>query len=234
MTSVTRPRLLLVEDDHVTTDYLQQGLEKSGVDVVSVANGNDGSHYALSQPWDVIILDRMLPGLDGLTILMRMRAQGIMTPVLFLTTMDGVPSRVAGLRHGADDYMVKPFALPELVARVQVLLRRSSSFRNTAILNIDGVELNLLTLAVTRNGEKIFLQPQEFKLLEYFMRNAGTILSRQMLLKDVWHMDFPVRTNIVETHVCRLREKLGQDAPPLIHTIRGSGYVMSANLNDIV
>lgn len=214
MTSVTRPRLLLVEDDHVTTDYLQQGLEKCGVDVASVANGNDGSHYALSQPWDVIILDRMLPGLDGLTILMRMRAQGIMTPVLFLTTMDGVPSRVAGLRHGADDYMVKPFALPELVARVQVLLRRSSSFRNTAILNVDDVELNLLTLAVTRNGEKILLQPQEFKLLEYFMRNAGTILSRQMLLKDVWHMDFPVRTNIVETHVCRLREKLGQDAPP--------------------
>ncbi|MCP1228812.1 response regulator transcription factor [Acetobacter fabarum] len=234
MTSVTRPRLLLVEDDHVTTDYLQQGLEKSGVDVVSVANGNEGSHYALSQPWDVIILDRMLPGLDGLTILIRMRAQGIMTPVLFLTTMDGVPSRVAGLRHGADDYMVKPFALPELVARVQVLLRRSTSFRNTAVLNVDGVELNLLTLAVTRNGEKIFLQPQEFKLLEYFMRNAGTILSRQMLLKDVWHMDFPVRTNIVETHVCRLREKLGHDAPPLIHTIRGSGYVMSANLSDIV
>lgn len=185
MTSVTRPRLLLVEDDPVTTDYLQQGLEKGEVDVVSVTNGNDGSHYVFSLPWDVIILDRMLPGLDGLSILMRMRAQGIMTPVLFLTTMDDVPSRVAGLRHGADDYMVKPFALPELVARVQVLLRRASSFPNTAILNVDDVELNLLTLVVTRNGEKILLQPQEFKLLEYFMRNVGTVLSRQMLLKDV-------------------------------------------------
>lgn len=233
MTSVIRPRLLLVEDDHATTEYLRQGLEQCGIDVVSVTNGNDGSHYVLSQAWDIIILDRMLPGLDGLTVLMRMRSHSITTPVLFLTTMDGVPSRVAGLRHGADDYMVKPFALPELVARVQVLLRRSSSFRPTAIMNVGDVEINLLTLTVTRNGEKILLQPQEFKLLEYFMRNSGTVLSRQMLLKDVWHMDFPVRTNIVETHVCRLREKLGQDAPPLIHTVRGSGYVMSVNLNDM-
>ncbi|MBV1835048.1 response regulator transcription factor [Novacetimonas pomaceti] len=228
MTLVIRPRLLLVEDDHATTDYVRQGLEESGIDVVCVANGTDGSQHALSEPWDIVILDRMLPGLDGLTILMRMRSYAIMTPVLFLTTMDGVPSRVAGLRHGADDYMIKPFALRELVARVQVLLRRSSSFQHTTIMNVADVELNLLTLAVTRNGEKVLLQPQELKLLEYFMRNAGTVLSRQMLLKDVWHMDFPVRTNIVETHICRLREKLGQDGQPLIHTVRGSGYVMSA------
>ncbi|GBQ63925.1 response regulator transcription factor [Komagataeibacter swingsii] len=228
MTLVARPRLLLVEDDRATTEYLRQGLEESGIDVVSVANGNDGSQYALSQPWDVIILDRMLPGLDGLTVLMRLRAHAITTPVLFLTTMDGVPSRVAGLRHGADDYMIKPFALRELVARVQVLLRRSSSFQHATVMNVADVELNLLTLAVTRNGEKILLQPQELKLLEYFMRNAGTVLSRKMLLKDVWHMDFPVRTNLVETHVCRLREKLGQDGQSLIRTVRGSGYVMGA------
>ena len=233
MTLGTRPRLLLVEDDRVTTDYLRQGLEKCGIDVVSVANGTDGLQYVLSQQWDIIILDRMLPGLDGLTILRHMRSHVITTPVMFLTTMDGVPNRVAGLRHGADDYMVKPFALPELVARVQVLLRCSSSFQQTTILNVADVELNLLTLAVTRNGEKILLQPQELKLLEYFMRNSGTVLSRQMLLKDVWHMDFPVRTNIVETHICRLREKLGQDSQPLIHTIRGSGYVMSVNPGDI-
>lgn len=228
MTPVIRPRLLLVEDDPATTDYLRQGMEESGIDVVCVANGDDGSLHALSQPWDIIILDRMLPGLDGLTILKRMRSHAIMTPVMFLTTMDGVPSRVAGLRHGADDYMVKPFALRELVARVQVLLRRSSSFRHATIMNVADIELNLLTLTVTRNGKKVLLQPQELKLLEYFMRNAGTVLSRKMLLKDVWHMDFPVRTNIVETHICRLREKLGQDDQSLIHTIRGSGYVMNA------
>ncbi|MDT8871978.1 response regulator transcription factor [Komagataeibacter rhaeticus] len=228
MTPVTRPRLLLVEDDPATTDYVRQGLWENRIDVVCVADGNDGSRQALSQPWDIIILDRMLPGLDGLAILMRMRSHAITTPVLFLTTMDGVPSRVAGLRHGADDYMVKPFALRELVARVQVLLRHASPVRHATVMTVADVELNLLTLVVTRNGEKVFLQPQELKLLEYFMRNAGTVLSRQMLLKDVWHMDFPVRTNIVETHVCRLREKLGQGGQSLIHTVRGSGYVMGA------
>ena len=224
---ITRPRLLLVEDDHATTNYLRQGLEESGIDVVSVANGSDGSQYALSQPWDIIILDRMLPGLDGLTILMRMRSHAITTPVLFLTTMDGVPSRVAGLRHGADDYMVKPFAVRELAARIQVLLRRTRLTHHALLIRIADIELDLLARSVTRNGRKVLLQPQEMNLLEFFMRNPRTVLSRQTLLKYVWNMDFPVRTNIVETHLSRLREKLGRNAAPVIHTEKGRGYIMT-------
>ncbi|NHN86036.1 response regulator [Acetobacter musti] len=226
MNPMIRPRLLLVEDDSETADYVQEGLGENGINVVAVTNGSDGLMRALSEPWDIVIIDRMLPGLDGLTILTRMRTADVMTPVLFLTTMDGVPSRVNGLRHGADDYMIKPFALRELVARVQVLLRRSGPLQHTTVLRVEDVELDLLTRTVTRSGEKIFLQPQEMKLLEYFMRNPGTVVSRQMLLKDVWHMEFPVRTNIVETHLSRLREKLGRNERPLIRTVRGAGYVM--------
>lgn len=221
-----RARLLLVEDDRATANYLREGLADHDIDVCAVTNGPDGLRHALSEQWDIVILDRMLPGLDGLEILTHMREHDIMTPVLFLTTMDGVSSRVRGLRHGADDYMIKPFALQELVARVQVLLRRFMPGQQVTRLCVSDITIDLLTREATRQGEKIPLQPQELKLLEYFMRNAGTIISRQMLLKDVWKMNFPVRTNIVETHLSRLRDKLGRHGPPLIHTIKGAGYVM--------
>lgn len=191
MNPMIRPRLLLVEDDSETAGYLQEGLGENGINVVAVTNGSDGLMRALSEPWDIVILDRMLPGLDGLTILTRMRSADVMTPVIFLTTMDGVSSRVNGLRNGADDYVIKPFAFRELVARVQVLLRRSGPLQHTTVLRVEDVELDLLTRMVTRDGEKILLQPQEMKLLEYFMRNPGTVVSRQMLLKEVWHMEFP-------------------------------------------
>ncbi|GAA4500499.1 response regulator transcription factor [Gluconacetobacter tumulicola] len=226
MALTARARLLLVEDDPATAAYLREGLAEHDIDVFAVANGPDGLRRALSERWDIVILDRMLPGLGGLEILTQMRERDIMTPVLFLTTMDGVSSRVRGLRHGADDYMIKPFALRELVARVQVLLRRFTPSQHVTMLCVADVALDLLSREVTRRGEKIHLQPQELKLLEYFMRNPGTIISRRMLLKDVWNMDFPVRTNIVETHLSRLREKLGRHDRPLIHTIKGAGYVM--------
>ncbi|MBV1838528.1 response regulator transcription factor [Acetobacter estunensis] len=219
-------RLLLVEDDIETSAYLKTGLAENDINVVHIADGTEGLQLALSQRWDIVILDRMLPGLDGLTILIRMREFHLTTPVLFLTTMDGISSRVSGLQHGADDYVVKPFALREIIARVQVLLRRSVPTHVATVLRVADVELNLLARTVTRKGEKILLQPQELNLLEYFMRHSGTILSRRMLLKDVWSIDFPIRTNIVETHLSRLREKLGRDEKPLIHTVKNAGYIM--------
>jgi two-component system, OmpR family, response regulator len=235
MTDIPSPvQLLLVEDDPDTAAYVRDGLARDGVDVTWVANGADGLSMILApdrtpgpgRSWDVIVLDRMLPGLDGMTILARLREAGIRTPVLFLTTMDGVNSRVSGLRGGADDYLVKPFAVRELAARVAVLLRRAGPAQDATVLRVAGIALDLLTREVTRYGERLLLQPQETRILEYFMRHPGMILSRQMLLLHAWNMDFPVRTNIVETHLSRLRDKLGQDGRQVIVTIRGAGYIM--------
>lgn len=223
MTHVPSPvRLLLVEDDPHTAAYVRDGLARDGIGVTWVANGTDGLSAALGRHWDVIVLDRMLPGLDGMAILKRVREVGIRIPVLFLTTMDGVNSRVGGLRGGADDYLVKPFAVRELAARVAVLLRRMGLARDATVLRAAGITLDLLTREVTRHGEKLFLQPQEVRILEYFMRNPGTILSRRMLL-HAWNVDFPVHTNLVETHLSRLRDKLGPDGRQVIQTIRGAG-----------
>ncbi|GBQ86369.1 two component response regulator [Gluconacetobacter johannae DSM 13595] len=219
-------RLLLVEDDPDTAAYVRNGLAHEGIAVTIADNGIDGLSTALGREWDAIVLDRMLPGMDGLSILTRLREAGSHIPVIFLTTMDGVSSRVGGLRGGADDYLVKPFAVRELAARIAVLLRRVGPTRHVTALRVAGIVLDLLTREVTRHGRKILLQPQEVKILEYFMRNPETILSRQMLLHYAWNVDFPVRTNIVETHISRLRDKLGHDGRQLIQTIRGVGYVM--------
>ncbi|GBQ25936.1 response regulator transcription factor [Gluconacetobacter azotocaptans] len=219
-------RLLLVEDDPDTAAYVRDGLAHEGIAVTIADNGTDGLSMALGREWDVIVLDRMLPGMDGLSILTRLREAGSRAPIIFLTTMDGVSSRVGGLRGGADDYLVKPFAVRELAARIAVLLRRVGPMRHVTALRVAGIVLDLLRREVTRDGEKILLQPQEVKILEYFMRNPETILSRQMLLHYAWNVDFPVRTNIVETHISRLRDKLGHDGRQLIQTIRGAGYVM--------
>ncbi|MBB2200488.1 response regulator transcription factor [Gluconacetobacter tumulisoli] len=219
-------RLLLVEDDPGTAAYVRDGLGREGMAVTIAGNGTDGLSMAFAREWDAIVLDRMLPGMDGLSILTRLREAGSRVPIIFLTTMDGVSSRVGGLRSGADDYLVKPFAVRELAARVAVLLRRVGPARHVTALRVAGVVLDLLTREVTRDGGKIQLQPQEVKILEYFMRNPDTVLSRQMLLHYAWNVDFPVRTNIVETHISRLRDKLGQDGRQLIQTIRGAGYVM--------
>lgn len=220
--------VLLVEDDPDTARYVREGLLPENIAVHTACDGHEGLRLARQGKWDVILLDRMLPGMDGLSILACLRLDGITTPVIFLTTMDSIPNRVGGLRQGADDYLVKPFAVRELAARIQVILRRTGMVHDSLLIRISDIELDLLARCVTRNGRKILLQPQEMNLLEFFMRNPRTVLSRQTLLKYVWNMDFPVRTNIVETHLSRLREKLGRDAAPVIHTVKGRGYVMAA------
>ncbi|GAJ29289.1 two component response regulator [Acidomonas methanolica] len=192
-------------------------------------SGTHGRYLALNETWDCIILDRRLPGMDGLTILESVRAANIQTPALFLTTMDGISDRVTGLKSGADDYLVKPFSVIELSARLDTLLRRIMPHHQEARLIFADVELDLLHREVYRSGEKLYIQAQELKLLEYFMRRPLAIVTREMLLQAVWDIDFPIRTNLVETHISRLRERLGRDAAPLIHTVRGQGYVLRSS-----
>ncbi|MFT8775908.1 MAG: response regulator transcription factor [Gluconacetobacter liquefaciens] len=219
-------RLLLIEDDADTAAYVRDGLAHHGIVVTCASDGLDGLIHILREAWDVIVLDRMLPGMDGMQVLARLREREICTPVLLLTTLDGVSSRVEGLRGGADDYLVKPFAVRELAARVAVLVRRAGPAHQATALRVAGITLDLLTRDVTRFGEKLLLQPQEVKVLEYFMRNPGIVLSRKMLLLYAWNADFPVHTNLVETHISRLRDKLGYDGRRLIRTVRGAGYIM--------
>lgn len=221
-----RPRVLLVEDDHETARYIAQAPMLAHVDLTIVHDGQQGRDRALSGEWDCIILDRRLPGLDGLSILGHMRDAGIQAPVLFLTTMDGIHDRVTGLRNGADDYLVKPFSLSELTARLDNLLRRAKHTIRDTKLTFADVTVDLLTREAHRAGTKLYIQAQELKLLEYFMRHPNVILSQAMLLQAVWEIDFPLRTNLVESHISRLRVRLGRDAPPLIHTIRNRGYVL--------
>ncbi|GBR06783.1 response regulator transcription factor [Acetobacter oeni] len=220
------PRVLLVEDDLDTATYIERSPVLAHVAITVVADGTQGQSLAFNESWDCIILDRRLPGLDGLSILQAMRAADIQTPVLFLTTMDGVSDRVTGLRRGADDYLVKPFSVIELSARLDALLRRTGSHPQETRLIFADVELDLLQREVYRAGQKLYIQSQELNLLEYFMRRPFVVVTREMLLQAVWDIDFPIRTNLVETHISRLRERLGRDAPPLIHTVRGQGYVL--------
>lgn len=218
--------ILLIEDDHKTIAYIEKFFEKTHIHITTATHGTHALELAISGAWDCIILDRRLPGMDGLTILTHLRAKNILTPVLFLTTMDGIHDRVRGLRSGGDDYLVKPFALTELSARVESLIRRHKPPLTTTRLIFEDVELDLLSRDVWRAGAKLYIQPQELKLLEYFMRNPFVLLSREMLLQAVWDIDFPIRTNLVETHISRLRERLGRDCSPLIHTIKGQGYML--------
>lgn len=222
------PQILLVEDDSETTRYIAQTPMLEHVRLTVVHDGQAGLNHALTGKWDCVILDRRLPTLDGLSILNRMRGSGIQSPVLFLTTMDGIHDRVTGLRSGADDYLVKPFSLSELTARLDNLLRRVKHTVRETRLTFADVTINLLTREVCRAGTKLYIQAQELKLLEYFMRHPDVILSQTMLQQAVWDIDFPLRTNLVESHISRLRERLGRDAPPLIHTIRNHGYVLRA------
>jgi len=222
------PRVLLVEDDRETATYIEQFPALSHVDLTIVEDGVRGRELALKDVWDCIILDRRLPGVDGLTILTTMRAADVQTPVLFLTTMDGIRDRVMGLKSGADDYLVKPFSATELSARLDNLLRRPRQAAQETRLIFADVEIDLLSREVRRAGTKLYIQAQELKLLEYFMRCPLALLTREMLLQAVWDIDFPIRTNLVDTHVSRLRERLGRDARPLIHTLKGQGYMLKS------
>ncbi|HEX3486196.1 MAG TPA: response regulator transcription factor [Micropepsaceae bacterium] len=222
-------QILVIEDDAESAGYLISGLEEEGHTVRRAANGRDGLLLATTASFDLLIVDRMLPGLDGLSLVKTLRASHIETPVLFLTTMSGIDDRVTGLNAGGDDYLVKPFAFSELVARVRALLRRPRGTTVETRLKVADLELDLLRRSVTRSGHEVTLQPREFRLLEYLMRHAGHVVTRTMLLDHVWNYHFDPRTNVVESHLSRLRTKIDKGfSPELIHTIRGAGYCLRA------
>lgn len=222
-------RILVVEDDERTSAYVARGLAEAGHVADVLADGRDALAQAGGEPYDVLVVDRMLPGLDGLSLVKALRAAKVMTPVLFLTAVGGVDDRVDGLEAGADDYMVKPFAFSELLARVNALLRRPPVQTETTLLRVADLELDLIRRTARRSGQRIELQPREFRLLEVLMRNQGRVVTRTMLLERVWDFHFDPRTSVVETHISRLRAKL--DKPfdvALLHTVRNVGYSLHA------
>jgi two-component system OmpR family response regulator len=222
-------KILLIEDDAETATYVANGLKELGHVVDRAETGNEGLAMAAGEAYDVIILDRMLPGIDGLRIVKAVRAAGNKTPILLLTTMSGIDDRVEGLDAGGDDYLVKPFAFAELAARVNALARRPAIGEVQSVLRVGPLEMNLLKRSVTRQGKAIDLQPREFQLLEYLMRHADRVVTRTMLLEQVWGFHFDPQTNVVETHVSRLRAKIDKGfESELIRTVRGSGYTISA------
>jgi len=221
-------RILIVEDDDQIAEFVHQGLREAGYAVDRTGNGNEGFRYALNQPYDAAIVDLMLPGRDGLNLIQGLRKRGVSTPVLILSAKRSVDERVEGLEAGGDDYLTKPFAFSELLARVQALIRRNSgTSTETTHLTAGPLELDLLDRTVTRSGESIDLQPREFSLLEYLMRHPGRVVSKTMILEHVWDFDFTPQTNVVEVLVHRLRSKVDERyEPKLIHTERGAGYVL--------
>ena len=223
-------RTLVVEDDPQTALYITQGLSRNGHTVYWAPTGGDGFVQGRNGDYDLIIADRMLPGMDGLTLIRRLRGVNIQTPVLFLTNMGELDARVEGLEAGGDDYITKPFAMPELLARTNALVRRAAlNGSSHTILRISSLEVNLLTRTVTREGMQIDLQAQEFKLLQYLMEHSGRVVTRTMLLENVWGLEFEPGTTVVESHMSRLRSKIDKGFDmPLIHTVRGAGYVLRA------
>ena len=220
-------KLLVVEDDREGGAYVKKALREAGHAVDLAADGREGLLLAASEPYDVIVLDRMVPSMDGLGILRTIRASGVKTPVLLLTALGGIDDRVEGLEAGGDDYLVKPFATAELLARINALARRPPPQELKTVLRVADLEMNLLKRTVARGGERIDLQPREFQLLEYLMRHAGRVVTRTMLLESVWDFHFDPKTNIVETHMSRLRSKVDRGHPQeLIHTVRGAGYCL--------
>jgi two-component system OmpR family response regulator len=219
-------RVLVVEDNPDMGPYLEQGLREQGFAVDLVTDGNEGFRYAASGVYDLLILDRMLPGRDGLEILRRLRAQEIRTPAIFLTARSAVLDRVEGLDAGADDYLVKPFSFAELLARIRVVLRRGPE-NAPAVLRVGDLSLDPATHTVERAGQRIELSTKQFALLHYLMRNAGQVVSRTMIQEHVWNYDFDALTNVVDVHINRLRNKVDRGFErPLIHTLRGVGYVL--------
>ena len=220
-------RILLVEDDDKIASFIIKGLKAEGFAVDHAGNGEDGLHLALTEPYDATIIDLMLPKLDGLSIIDRMRRGKIKTPVIILSARGSVDDRVKGLQTGGDDYLTKPFAFSELLARVQALIRRSSDISEPTKLTAADITINLITREVVRAGQAIDLQPLEFSLLEYLMRNAGRVVSKTMIMEHVWDYYFDPQTNVVESRIYKLREKIDKGfEKKLIHTVRGVGYVL--------
>jgi two-component system OmpR family response regulator len=220
-----RRRILVIEDDPETAEQLVDELSGHGYEVDLATNGPDGFERGRSADYAVMTIDRMLPGLDGLTVIRRLREAGVATPALILSALGEIDDRVRGLRAGGDDYLVKPFAFAELLARVEALARRSATVVKETVLRVDDLELDLVTRTVRRGGSEIELLPREFQVLEYLVRNAGQVVPRAMLLQHVWDLHFDPTTNIIDVYVGRVRRKVdGQQAYPLIHTIRGVGF----------
>ena len=223
-------RILVIEDDSETREYLNRGLSEAGHVVDTADNGNSGLSLACDPKYDVMVIDRMLPGCDGLAVIQAVRDAGLSTPVLILSALGEVNDRVTGLQQGGDDYLVKPFAFSELLARLDALVRRTDIESTATRLVVSDLEMDLLAREVTRAGQHIELQPREFHLLEYLMRHQGHVVTRTMLLEQVWDYNFDPQTNVIDVHVSRLRRKIdrGFDAP-LIQTVRGAGYVLRAS-----
>ncbi len=222
-------KILVVEDDRDNAEFIVKGLLALHHSADLAEGGIDGLDRAVAGRYDAVILDRMLPELDGLSVVKAMRAAGVATPVLFLTNLSGIDDRVEGLSAGGDDYLVKPFAFSELLARLAALARRPPLADERTILTVDDLEMDLIRRTVRRGGQMIELQPREFQLLEFLIRSEGRIATRTMLLEKVWRFHFDPKTNIVETHISRLRAKIDRGAPTaLIHTVRGVGYSLRA------
>jgi two-component system OmpR family response regulator len=220
-------RLLLVEDDYKIASFIVKGMKAEGYAVDHASDGQEGLHMAVTEPYDAAIIDVMLPKLDGLSLIERMRKEKVNTPVIVLSAKGSVDDRVKGLQMGGDDYLPKPFAFSELVARIQALIRRASGLSDPAHLTCGDLTMNLLTRKVTRGGRKIELQRLEFSLLEYLMRNAGRVVSKTMIMEHVWDYNFDPQTNVVESRICRLRDKIDRGFDrKLIQTVRGVGYAL--------
>jgi len=220
-------RLLVVEDDIQIAAFIVEGLTQAGFAVDAGGNGEEGLHMALTTPYDAAVIDLMLPTMDGLQLIDTIRRRGVKTPVLILSAKRSVDDRVHGLQTGGDDYLTKPFAFAELLARVQALIRRASGIVDPTSLTVGGLSMDLLSREVWRDGTRIDLQPREFALLEYLMRYAGRVVSKTMLLEHIWDYRFDPQTNVVDVLVCRVRHKVERDyTTKLIQTIRGVGYVL--------
>lgn len=224
-------RILLVEDDSKIASFIIKGMKEAGYAVDHAPDGNEGLSLALTEPYDAAIIDIMLPKLDGLSLIEEIRRNKVTTPVIILSVKGSVEDRVKGLQTGSDDYLTKPFAFSELLARVQALIRRASGVTEPTRITLGNLSINLLTREVTRGSKKIDLQPMEFSLLEYLMRNTGRVVSKTMIMEHVWDYNFDPQTNIVESRICRLRDKIDRDFPEkLINTVRGVGYVLRETL----
>jgi two-component system OmpR family response regulator len=220
-------KILVVEDDDEAADFIAAGLEARGHEATVARDGREGFERATGDRFDVVVLDRMLPQLDGLGVVALMRAEGVSTPVLFLTNLSGIDDRVDGLEAGGDDYLVKPFAFEELMARLNALARRPTLGSSPTVLKAGDLEMDLVAHTAKRGGEMIDLQPREFRLLVFLLRSEGRLVTRKMLLEQVWEFHFDPKTNIVETHISRLRTKIDRGrGVSLIQTVRGAGYTL--------
>jgi two-component system OmpR family response regulator len=227
---VVNKKILVVEDDLTTADYIAGGLEQNGFVVDRASNGRDGLFHATDSNYAAIVLDRMLPGMDGLSVLSAIRAAGIQTPVIVLSALGSTDERVKGLKAGSDDYLPKPFAFSELLARIEALQRRGSAAARTVetSLGCANLTMDLLTRRVERDGKRVDLQPREFRLLEVLLRHQSQVVTRTMMLEEVWDYHFDPGTNVIDVHISRLRKKIDEGADrPLLHTVRGVGYMLS-------